>query len=304
MLDAFSQKIFESLKWLFRWLFDLEIKGEEWQCRVTIHDYKCAKLQLKLDFESTDGIVFRDIESFFRYALQTKILQPDPCIDLKQTNNCIMEREIDFGAPALTKNMASIVDTLKRCRKKLVQDILLQLFKNARSTREHDQGLATEPSYFSGYNMGVPRSHQDSDRDDSGMFLPFIEKNDLLVVREVGFSQAAKICGFEINGGHSDCPRISRLEMIFLHAQMNGKTHDQKKNGLTASKNKNQDSSPGGMKQTRKLTKQNDMQGKSSSNSNSRQATNSKELRSENSSRGLKYDDSGNNVLCSFTTTR
>ena len=100
------------------------------------------------------------------------------------------------------------------------------------------------------------------------------------------------------------CPIIARLEMGFLQAQMNQKARDQKKNGLTASKSKNKDSRPGGMKQTRKLAKKNDMQEKSSSNSSSRQATNSTELRSENASRGLKYESSGDNILLYLVATR
>lgn len=300
MSDDFSRKIFESLRWLFRWLFDLEIKREEWQCRVTIHDYSCGKLQLKLVFESTDGIIFHHIEPFFRYAMQAKILHPDTCSDLKQASNSLLEWGVDFGrVPALTKNMASTVETLKQYGKNFIQDILLQLFKNIRCTREHGQSSVTG---FPGYHMGVPQLYQVSDRDDSDMFLSFIKRNDVLVVREVAFSQAAKIRRFEING-RVHCPRISRLEMRFLHAQMSQKTHTQKKNGLTASKSKNKDSKPSGTKQNRKFAQQNNLQERSPSNSE-RQAMNSIEIRSENASRGLRSNGSGNNILSSFSATR
>ena len=158
MSDDFSRKIFESLRWLFRWLFDLEIKRDEWQCRVTIHDYSCGKLQLKLVFESTDGIIFHHIEPFFRYAMQAKILHPDTCSDLKQASNSLLEWGVDFGrVPALTKNMASTVEILKQYGKNFIQDILLQLFKNIRCTRENGQSSVTG---FPGYHMGVPQLYQ------------------------------------------------------------------------------------------------------------------------------------------------
>lgn len=300
MSDALSQKIFKSLKWLLRCLFDLEIKGEEWQCRVTIIDYSCARLQLKLVFESTDGIVFHNIESFFRYALQAKLLQNDSCSNLKQADNYFLERkEIDLeGAPALTQNMTSTVDNLKRYMEKVIHDVFVQLFKGTRSTREHCQEMGvTEPGYFSEYHMGEPQLHPNSNRHDSGMLLSCIEKSNLLVIREVGFSQAAKVCSFEIKDSQVNCPTIiSRVKMGFLQAQMNRKTHNQKKNGITASKSKTKDRRSGGMKQTKKLAKQNGMQEKSSSNSSSRQATNSTELRPENDSREKKSEGLGNSI--------